>query len=347
VLRFGIIGAGNIARTHANAIRQIADAELVSVAGGDTARGFAEQFACAHHDRPDDLIDNPDVDAVILCTPSGVRLEYTVAAARRGKHVLVEKPIEVSYGRALAMIDACERHGVTLGVVYQSRFKPHCQALRSALERGSLGDLVLGDAYVKWHRPLEYYQSAAWRGTREFDGGGALINQAIHYVDLLLWFLGDVTAVNAKAANRLHHGIEVEDTIVAQLEFENGGLGVVEATTAAFPGSSRRIEIHGTAGSAALVDDLVSEWEFRDGSEPPPSPGKAGTGAARSTHVVDDFEWHRLQIEDFVSAVEADRVPLVDGREGLRSLELVLAIYDSAARGRRVELRDFRASATS
>ncbi len=339
MLRFGLIGAGNIARTHAAALAASDRARLSAVAGGDAAAELAEGAGARLHADPFDLIADPDVDAILVCTPSGVRRDYTVAAAEGGKHVLVEKPIEVSVERAREMIDACERHGVTLGVVYQSRWKPHCQAVHEAVARGALGDLVLGSVAVKWHRPPEYYASADWRGTWAFDGGGVLINQAIHNVDLLLWFAGDVARVRAQTTHRLHHDIEVEDTVVAQLTFASGALGAIEATTAAYPGSARRVELHGTDGTIVLLDDEVAEWDLRDGTPAPGHEVSAATSFARATHVMSDHRWHQRQIEAFVDAVEHDRPPLVDGREGLRSLELVLAVYASSRTGAPVDVR--------
>lgn len=338
MLRFGIVGAGTIARTHAAALRGSDRATLTAVAGGRGAAELAATEGARHHADAAALMSDPGVDAVILCTPSGVRRDYAVAAAEHGKHVLVEKPIEVDLERAEAIVAACARHGVTLGVVYQSRFKPHPGAVRAAIERGALGTPVLSSMAVKWHRPAAYYAETAWRGTRAFDGGGALINQAIHYVDLLLWFQGDVRRVHAVAANRLHRRIEVEDTVVAHLEFADGGLGVLEATTATHPGSPRRIELHGTDGTIVLLDDEVHEWALRDGA---PAPGRevaAATAFAASTHVMSDHRWHQRQLEDFVDAVHRNRPPLVDGREGLRSLALVLAVYESARTGRTVDV---------
>lgn len=337
-MRFGIVGAGNIARTHAEAIGACDAAELAAVSGGSGAEDFAREWGVEHVTDPLALMRSGSVDAVSICTPSGSRRDYAVAAAKAGKHVLVEKPIEVTLDRAQAIVDACEDAGVTLGVIYQSRFKPDCASTHAAMANAALGRLVFADAYVKWHRPPEYYLSAPWRGTWELDGGGALINQAIHTVDLLLWFAGDVRRVNAWARNRLHEGIEVEDTLVAHLEFAQGADGVIEATTAVYPGSPRRIELHGTDGTITLVDDEVSTWETRTGSAAPDKrTGPASTGGA-STHVVADARWHALQFEDFVEAVREGRRPAVDGREGMRSLRLVLALYESARMGTPVEV---------
>lgn len=335
-MRFALIGAGNIARTHAAAIRASDRATLVAVAGGPGAERMAADEGTRYHPDPAALCGDPDVDAIVLCTPSGIRSEYVLAAADCGKHVLVEKPIHVDLARAREMVEACERAGVILGVVLQSRFKPHPAAARAAIARGSLGDPVLGSMAVKWHRPPEYYASADWRGTRALDGGGALMNQAIHNVDMLLWLWGDVARVRAATANRLHRGIEVEDTVVAQLEFANGALGVLEATTATYPGSPRRVELHGTAGTITLIDDEVGEWDLRDGTPPPSREVSAAVAAARATHVMADHRWHQLQIDDFVDAVREGRPPAVDGREAMRSLALVLAVYEAAATGQAV-----------
>jgi UDP-N-acetyl-2-amino-2-deoxyglucuronate dehydrogenase len=337
-LSFGLIGAGNIARTHAAAIRAGERARLVAVAGGPAAAELAEAEGARHHQDAAALLADPAVDAVILCTPSGIRRDYTVAAAAAGKHVLVEKPIEVSVARAREMIAACARAGVTLGVVFQSRFKPHPQAVRDVVARGALGDMVLGSMAVKWLREAAYYRSADWRGTWAFDGGGPLINQAIHNVDMLLWLMGDVESVRATATNRLHHDIEVEDTVVAQLEFASGALGVIEATTAAYPGSPRRLELHGTAGTITLLDDEVGEWDLRDGTPAPGREVSAAAAFAHASHVMSDHRWHQLQIEDFVDAVASGRSPGVDGREGLRSLALVRAVYDAARTGEAVRV---------
>lgn len=335
MLRFGIVGAGTIARTHAAALRASDRATLAAVAGGRGAAALAAAEGARLHVDPAALFADPQVDAVVLCTPSGARRDLAVAAAERGKHVLVEKPIEVDLARAEAIVEACARHGVALGVVYQSRFKPHPEAVRAAVARGALGVPVLASLAVKWHRPAAYYASAAWRGTWAADGGGVLMNQAIHGVDLLLWCQGDVRSVDAVAANRLHHGIEVEDTVVAHLTFAHGGLGVLEATTAAHPGSPRRLELHGTDGTIALVDDEVHEWALRDGTPAPAREVDAGTAFASATHVMSDHRWHQRQLEDFADAVRDGRPPRVDGLEGMRSLALVLAVYASARSGRR------------
>src|SRR5262249_25012586 len=193
----------------------------------------------------DRLFDDDALDMVVVGTPSGLHGEHGAAAARRGVHVLVEKPIEITVARADALVDEAHRAGATLGVVFQDRFKPDVRALKAIVDSGALGSLSLVHAQVPWWRPPEYYRDSRWRGTWALDGGGALINQAIHTVDLLLWLCGPVTRVVGKAATRFHR-IEVEDTAVAILEFASGALATLEATTCAYPGRPRRIEISGS-----------------------------------------------------------------------------------------------------
>jgi predicted dehydrogenase len=339
--RFGLIGTGGIAATHAAALDESDRATLVAASGGRRAAAFCAQHGCGHEADPEALLDRGDLDGVILCTPSGVRRGLTVAAAERGLHVLVEKPLEVSVARGRAMIEACEAHGATLGVIFQSRFAPGVEAAAEAIHAGRLGAPVLGEVQVAWHRPPAYYDSAAWRGTWSLDGGGALMNQGIHAVDQLLWLLGEATEVSARATRRRHEGIEVEDTLVAHVTFASGALATMAVSTACAPGWDRRTEACGTEGSLRLVDDRLTVWQPADGRPAPaeamaPEGGETGAGSPGPT--LSDFTLHQRQIEDFVDAVRAGRPPRVDGREGLRSLELVTAAYRSAHDGVAVRL---------
>lgn len=343
--RFGLIGAGGIAATHADALADSELADLVAVAGGSRAREFAARHACDFEEGPHDLLARPDLDGVILCTPSGARLELALDAARQGKHLLVEKPLEVTVARGRAMIDACDAAGVTLGVIFQSRFAPGVEAAEAAVRAGALGTPVLGEIQVAWYRPPSYYASGAWRGTRALDGGGALMNQGIHAVDQLLWLMGEVTFVAARSTRRLHTRIEVEDLITAQLTFASGALGTLSASTACAPGWARRTEACGTAGSIRLVDDAIERWDLPGVPDPRAAQPVAGGGwspnpatdppAGASSPTVASSAQHRAQIEEFVNAVRSGRTPRVDGREGLRSVALVEAAYRSAAGGGR------------
>jgi predicted dehydrogenase len=328
-----LVGAGAIAETHARALAASAEAELVAVAGGRGAAALAARHGAHAAADPEALLARGDLDGLIVCTPSGARRDLVVAAAERGLHVLAEKPIEVTVARAEAMIRACEAAGVTLAVGLQARFAPDVAAAADAVRAGALGTPVLGEMQVAWHRPPSYYAGAPWRGTRALDGGGALMNQGIHAVDQLLWLMGDVAEVSDRATRRLHEGLEVEDTVVASLVFASGALGTLSASTACAPGWARRSEACGTAGSIRLVDDQIERWDVdapRPAARARLDEDAPATAPARS--IADP---HRAQIEDFVRAVRSGRRPRVDGREGLRSLALVEAVYRSADDGGR------------
>lgn len=330
----GILGGGGISETHARAAREIADVRVAAVCGRNVARAaqLAHTFdAAAYEDLAAFLAHRP-LDVVAIGSPSGLHAEQGIAAARRGLHVLTEKPLDISLQRADALIDACEQAGVKLGLFFQDRTAPDLQRLKDLLDGGVLGRPTLVSARVRWYRPPEYYSASRWRGTVALDGGGALINQGIHTVDLLLWLLGDVTHVSARTRTALH-SIEVEDTCVATLEFVNGVVGTFEATTAAFPGFARRVELSTTEGTIVIEHDRVVELHLRSGARREELFGaehQANTNASAKTAVVSDVRGHRHIIEDFLAAIKTNSRPLCDGREGRRSLALVEAIYESS-----------------
>ncbi len=344
---FGIVGCGMIAEYHARAIAEIPDARVVVAFDRNLDR--AERIAalvgpgCLAIADLDAMLAAPGLDVVSVCTPSGAHLDPAVRAARAGKHVVVEKPLEVTVPRVDAIIGACDAAGVRLCAIFPSRFSAANLALKGAIDRGRFGRLTLGDAHVKWWRGQDYYDSGRWRGTWDLDGGGALMNQAIHSVDLLLWLLGEVESVQAMAATLAHERIEVEDTALAILRFRSGALGVIEATTAAHPGLPRRIEIHGDAGSARVEGDDVTLWSFRD-PEPEdagmlaPRAGSGPTGGGAGDPRSIGHAGHRDQIADFLRAIEAGTPARVDGREGRKSVELIRAIYRAARTGAPVRL---------
>jgi len=245
---FGIIGCGMIARFHARAVGDLRGAGVVACYDNvpDAADRLAAEIGCrAYHDL-DAMLADPAVNVVTIGTPSGAHLEPAVAAARAGKHVIVEKPLEITLRRCDRIIDACDRAGVVLSTIFPSRFHDSSRELKRAVEQGRFGRLTLGDAIVKWYRSQEYYDAGAWRGTWELDGGGALMNQAIHSVDLLAWLMGPVVEVRARTGLLAHRRIAVEDVALATVEFASGALGVIEATTAAYPGYLKRIELLAT-----------------------------------------------------------------------------------------------------
>ena len=326
-----------IGAVQAAAIQAIQGARLLAVCGKDPERTakFAERFGATPYTDYNAFLAHPGLRIVNICTPSGLHAEQGIAAARAGKHVLVEKPIETTLAKADALINACDEAGVRLGVIFQSRFLPAVQQFKRALDEGRLGRLMVGDAYVKWYRAPEYYADS-WHGTLALDGGGALINQAIHTVDLLRWMLGPVETVFAmKAALRYPH-IEAEDTLVANVRFQNGALGVIEATTSVKPGFKRRVEISGERGTIILDGDAISCWAV-DGDAGPVGEDEQLTDGSANPAAISN-EGHRRQIEEMMNAVLENRAPLIDGREGRKSLELVCALYESAQAGQPVKL---------
>ncbi len=335
---FGIVGGGMIGAVQAAAIEQISGAKLVAVCGRDEARTaeFAAKFGCTAYTDYERFLHHPELQIVNICTPSGTHAELGIRAAESGKHVLTEKPIETTLEKADALIAACDRAGVKLGVIFQSRFLPAVQRIKQAIDEGRLGKLMLGDALVKWYRAPEYYAPGTWRGTLKMDGGGALINQAIHTVDLLRWMMGPAESAFAmKAALRYPH-IEAEDTLVGTVKFQNGALGVVQATTSAKPGFKRRLEISGERGSIILDGDAISVWAI-DGEDANLGEAEQLTDGSANPAAISN-EGHRRQIEDMMHAVIENRAPMIDGREGRKSLELVVALYAAANEGKLVTL---------
>jgi predicted dehydrogenase len=342
---FGIIGCGMISRFHARAIAEVRGAKLVGCydAVPAAAEKLAAETGCKAYPTLDAMLADPTIALVVVGTPSGAHLEPAVAAARAGKHVLVEKPLEITLRRCDAIIDACQRAGVLLSTIFQSRFHEASRELKRAIEAGRFGRLTLGDAIVKWYRSQQYYDSGAWRGTWELDGGGALMNQAIHSVDLLTWLMGPVVEVRAKTALLGHQRIAVEDVALATVEFANGALGIIEASTAVYPGYLKRIEIHGTEGSAVLEEENIKTWDFakpskRDAVVRSRLAAATATGGGAADPKAIGHHGHARQFADVLQAIKSGRPPLIDGPESRRSVEIILAIYQSAETGRAVRL---------
>ena len=330
-IHIGLIGGGNITETHARAVNAIPGAQISAIYGINAEK--VAHLCREHGGKPfadfQAFLSHRPMQAVILGSPSGQHAEQGVAAAQRGLHILTEKPIDISTKRADTLIDAANRSGVELAVLFQDRLKPNIRSLKQWLDAGSLGKPLLIDARVKWYRPPDYYSNSKWRGTFALDGGGALINQAIHTVDLLLWLFGDVVRLQARTATLLHK-IEAEDTAIAALEFASGAVGTLLATTATYPGYPRRLEITTSEGTVILEHDRIVAADFRN---PPPDiatnfPGDANQSA--SSAAVTDISAHKAVIENFLSAI-TNKTPLAcDGAEGRRSLALVEAIYRAA-----------------
>lgn len=340
-----IVGTGMISQFHARAISEVRGAKLIACCDrvAERSEAFGKQVGCTAYSSLKEMLSDPAVDAVSVATPSGAHMEPAVAAARAGKHVIVEKPLEVTLQRCDKIIKACAENGVKLATIFPSRFHDSSQKLKRAVDEGRFGRLTLGDAYVKWFRTQEYYDSGAWRGTWKLDGGGALMNQAVHTVDLLTWLMGPVVEIQAQMATLAHQRIEVEDVATATLRFANGALGVIEATTAAYPGYLKRIELHGDEGTAVLEEEDLKVWDFAKKSRSDAAILKGmqesrSTGGGAADPAAIGHHGHALQFRDFVSAITQDRTPIVDGHEGRRSVEIVVGIYKAAKSGKRVKL---------
>jgi predicted dehydrogenase len=344
---FCIVGCGMIARFHARALAEVPGARLVALVSRRAAgaKKMADELGL-HVDLYGDLsqaLARRDVDVVIITTPSGAHMEPAVAAAAAGKHVVVEKPLEITPERCDRIIEACDRNRVQLCTIFPSRFADANVALKRAVEAGKFGRLTLGETTCKWWRPQSYYDEGGWKGTQALDGGGALMNQAIHNVDLLLWMMGQPRQVCGFTATLAHERIEVEDTAVACLRFASGALGVIEATTSAHPGSPKTIAVHGDRGTAVIEQEDVLRWDFtpetdEDRHVKQRFAQKTGASGGSSNPAAISHVYHARQLADFAKALESGGKPLVDGREGRRAVEVILAIYQSALTGRVVEL---------
>ena len=336
--RLGILGAGNISDTHARAASAIPGVEVVAVHGRNRERAtrLAGAYGAAVFDSLDGFLDHP-MDAVAIGSPSGVHAEQGSLAAARGLHLIVEKPIDVTPVRADLLIAAAARADVRLGVFFQDRVQPDIVRLRDAIVSGRIGRPLVASARVKWYRPPEYYGQSHWRGTWALDGGGALMNQGIHTVDLMQWLLGPVRRLRATTRTALHE-IEVEDTVIALLEFESGARRHARSDDRRVPGYKRRVEISGTEGTLVLEHDRLVRADLRQPADDLVAEVAADSNQSASSPVVSDARGHQRLLEDFVDAVHSHRDPICTGQEARKSVALVCAIYDAAKSGAWVEL---------
>lgn len=348
MLGFALVGCGMIARFHARAILEIPGARvaaLVSRSAANAEKLIAETGIppCPIFSTLEQALAAPGVDAVVIMTPSGAHLEPAAAAAAAGKHVVVEKPLEITEERCNAIIDACAKNRVKLCTIFPSRFADANVELKKAVDAGRFGRLTLGETTCKWWRSQAYYDEGGWKGTQALDGGGALMNQAIHSVDLLLWMMGDAVSACGATAMLAHERIEVEDTAAAVLRFKSGAIGVIQATTSVHPGYPKTIAVHGNRGSAVIEQEDVLRWDFSP--ETPDDAGvrarfaaKVGASGGAADPKAISYEYHRRQLADFVEAIRDNREPAVDGREGRKAVAVIRAIYESSRTGRTVEI---------
>ncbi len=348
-IRYAIAGAGAIASVHANAIKATPGAELVAIwsRNKSSAAALASEYGCEAATDLASLLRREDIDAIAIATPGGTHAEIAIAAAEAGKHLVVEKPLDVTVARSNAIIAASERNNVKLTAIFQYRYGEGALLTKRAVERGRFGRLVQASAFVPWHREPSYFAAAPWRGDRAMSGGGVLMNQAIHAVDLLLWLAGDVVQVSATMDLRVHEGIEVEDNLGAWLKFANGAIGLLQASTCCYPGESKRIELKGERGSVTLEDDLPVFWEFAEPChdddfavqrlvqptvQPSDLEANLDYNSARDPRAI-AVTGHQRQYDDLTSALLSRRDPLISGAEGRRSIALIEAVYASANSG--------------
>jgi UDP-N-acetyl-2-amino-2-deoxyglucuronate dehydrogenase len=346
-LGFAIVGCGMIARFHARALAEVPGTRLVALVSrsADSAKKMKDELKLDAdvYTSLADALDQPDVHVVIITTPSGAHLDPAVQAAQAGRHVVVEKPLEITAARCDAIIDACDKAGVQLCTIFPSRFSDANVVLKQAIDGGRFGRLTLGETTCKWWRAQAYYDEGGWKGTQALDGGGALMNQAIHNVDLLQWMMGPVEQISGFTATLAHERIEVEDTAVACLRFASGALGVIQATTSVHPGLPKTIAVHGDRGTVVIEQDDVLRWDFAGESKDDEAirrrfAQKTGASGGSSNPAAISHQGHARQLQDFAEAIRAGRKPLVDGREGRKAVAIIEAIYQSAKTGRAVTL---------
>lgn len=334
----GLIGGGNISETHAGAARAIADVQIAAVFGtnAENVNRLCREYGGTPYANFEKFLAHRPLEIVLIGSPSALHAEQGMAAARRGLHVLSEKPLDVSLQKADALISEARNAGVKLGVFFQDRCKPDILGVKNAVDAGTLGRPILADARVKWYRTPEYYAKSRWRGTLALDGGGALINQAIHTLDLMLWIFGEVKSVQAMSKTA-SHAIEAEDTLIALLEFENGALGVLQATTSVFPGYPRRLELSGSEGTIIIEQDHLLAADLRNPAANLLSRSEADANRSSSSPVVSDARGHQAVLENFLEAIRTNTEPRCNGQEGRRSVAVVQAIYEACRTGKRVD----------
>jgi len=341
-LGFGILGAGLVCPFHASAIRDAKGGELVAICDVDEERAAkrAEEFGVKTYHGLEEMLGDPDIDVVNVATPNHLHHDAVLACALAGKHVLCEKPPAMSLVDTDEMVEACAKAGVRFGCTVQCRVRKAIQAMKSAIDSGRFGKLLHADTYMKWYRPADYYHMDAWRASRK-SGAGVTIQHAFHYIDLLQYLAGKVKRVSSKMVNLSHPTVELEDTLCAFIEYENGAHGVVQASTGLWPGTDLRIEINGERGTAIMVGEKMHTWQFQEerpedeeirlyGSE------AQVTGASGAADF--GYQDHQVLVQDMIDAVAEGRDVVIPAGTVRHSLEIALAMYASAARGEPVNL---------
>ena len=341
---FGIIGAGMISNFHAQAIKDAAGAELVCVYCPEKPLldAFVKKHNVKGYDTMEAFLADPALEAVTIATPTGLHLDTAVPAAKAGKHVLCEKPLEITPERSQEIIDACRESGVVLAPVFQYRYSPAARLIREAVTAGRFGKLLMGSAKIKWFRSQAYYDSGVWRGTWELDGGGCLMNQSIHAIDLFIHFMGRPVEIYGHVDTAAHERIQVEDNSAAVIKFDNGAFGTIESSTAMEPGWPLEVEVSGTRGTVCVQADTLVKWDFADKDPIDAKALELIKGGANNSGASDPSAistlGHQMIIEDMVRAIRGESGFIIDGAEAKLPVEVVCSIYKSAKTGIPVKL---------
>lgn len=338
-VRYGVIGCGVISPWHINGVLNSKGAELIAVADSveEKAKKTGEQYKVAWYKDYREMLKRNDIDVVTIGTPSGMHMQMAIDAMNVGKHVLTEKPIDITLEKIDKMIGVSKKTGKILTCVFQSRFFENAKRIKSTIDSGKFGKLVLGNMFNLWYRSPEYYKSAGWRATWELDGGGALMNQAIHGIDLLVHFMGDVAEVTSYC-DTLTRDIKVEDTAVAIIRFKSGAVGVIEGTTSIYPGFSRRLEICGEKGSVVLEDHNITKWQFEGEEDLAKEISSESAAVASASPTAMTYQGHTMQIQELTDAILASKKPAISAEEARKSVEVILAIYKSSQKKCAVKL---------
>lgn len=343
----GVVGAGMIGNFHARAIKALPNAELIGVCEQVAERGqkYAAEHGCACYEDLEKFLSDDRIDVITVATPSGLHRDVAVAAAKHGKHCIVEKPIEITLPRIDAILEAHAKAGTTVGGIFNMRYETTTKIFKKAVDEGRFGRLTFGMAYGPWWRDQAYYDQGGWRGSWEIDGGGAMMNQGIHTIDLLQYLMGPIKQVSAMARTLCHQRIEVEDTSAVVVEFANGALGTMACTTSMYPGHYRLIEVAGDQGTVAMADSKFTFWQFAKETDedskiraefldfPKVSVGAANPSAGM-THAL-----HQANFADFLAALDAKAQPTISGLEARKAVQIILAVYESAKSGKPVEIK--------
>ncbi len=335
----GIIGFGSITPFHVHSLLEIDDCQLIAIQSSNKEKRqmIRDKYDVIALENHSELLKLDEIDLIIICTPSGFHLEPALAALQAGKHVVVEKPLEINTTRCNQMISASKKSGVSLSCIFQNRFSENFLKVKNAVDSGKLGKLLLGNAYIKWKRDQEYYDMSPWRGTLKGDGGAALINQGIHTIDLLIYLMGQINTISG-SIRTLTHDIEGEDVATANLEFQNGALGTIEASTSLYHAFPEKIEIHGEDGSIILEGGEITHWNTKEDGNLELVSKKSDLASGANDPLAIDYNLHKNQLYAIIKAIKQGEKPPVHGQEALRSIQLIEAIYESSDTGKKVRV---------